>query len=338
MKILKDMANFSNLTILHKSERFFLYFKRELINSAASVKALVFGDSVSIAVESGNDQHQYLSIEMGKDYIGRFRIKSDTLKFALPENTVGTILTVYKDTEASNGSILFQGITAEKIELVEQDEKPTIEFIGNSITCGMGADTREIPCGDGEWYDQHSAYLAYGPRVARALDADFVLNCVSGMGMYRNWNDENEPVMADVYPTLQLDGNTGEMAENKAGAPDIVSIALGTNDLSSGDGLTERTGFNQEIFIERYISFLEMIFNKYPKTKVALLSSPMIGTKENDLLVSALKTVQEHFEGKEIFIFEFEKMEPGGCTSHPDIEDQQKMAGKLIPFFAELLE
>lgn len=67
MKILKDMANFSNLTILHKSERFFLYFKRELINSAASVKALVFGDSVSIAVESGNDQHQYLSIEMGKD-------------------------------------------------------------------------------------------------------------------------------------------------------------------------------------------------------------------------------------------------------------------------------
>lgn len=309
----------------------------ELINSAASVKTSVLGDSVSIAMVSGNDQHQYISVEIGEDYKGRFRIKFDTLRFALPEADRGTMLTIYKDTEASNGSVLFKGLTAKKIKPVEMEEKPIIEFIGNSITCGMGADTRVIACKDGEWYDQHNAYLAYGPRVARALNADFVLNCVSGMGMYRNWNDENEPVMADVYPSLRLDGNTEEMSKEESTAPEIVSIALGTNDLSLGDGSKKRTDFNQETFTQNYISFVEMIFRKYPDTKVALLSSPMIGEKENEMLISSLKMVKQHFKKEEIFIYEFEKMEPGGCTSHPDIQDHEKMAKKLIPFFKEIL-
>ena len=309
----------------------------ELINSAASVKTTVFGDSVSIAVVSGNDQHQYISIEIGEEYKGRFRIKSDTLKFALPEANQGTMLTIYKDTEASNGSVLFKGLAAEKIESVEREERPAIEFIGNSITCGMGADTREIACEDGEWYDQHNAYLAYGSRVARALNVDYVLNCVSGMGMYRNWNDEDMPVMADVYSSMRLDGNGEEMVDSSSKAPDIVSIALGTNDLSLGDGSKERTAFDQEVFVQRYISFLEMIFSKYPETKIALISSPMIGKNENDLLITSLKRVKEHFETKDISVFEFEKMEAGGCTSHPDIEDHRKMAEQLVPFFRGLL-
>lgn len=309
----------------------------ELITSAASVKTLVFGDSVYVHGKSLNEQHHYLSVEIGDEYVGRFRIKSDTLKFELPKNSQGTLLTIYKDTEASNGSILIQGISADSIAAPDRIEKPTIEFIGNSITCGMGADAREISCEDGEWYDQHNAYLAYGPRVARALNTNYVLNCVSGMGMYRNWNDENEPVMADVYPSLRFNGNRDEIVAENDVEPDIVSIALGTNDLSLGDGVKERAEFDEEIFTRRYISFVEMIFSKYPDVKIALLSSPMIGKKENDLLVKSLKRVKEHFTEKDIFIFEFEKMEAGGCTSHPDIEDHREMAEKLIPFYAQLL-
>lgn len=310
----------------------------ELINSAASVKTVVFGDSVFVHGKSLNEQYHYLSVEIGEQYKGRFRIKSETLKFELPKNSQGTLLTIYKDTEASNGSILIQGISADNIAAPDRIEKPTIEFIGNSVTCGMGADTREISCEDGEWYDQHNAYLAYGPRVARALNINFVLNCVSGMGMYRNWNDEDEPVMADVYPSLRLNGNRDEIVAENGHEPDIVSIALGTNDLSLGDGVKERAEFDEEIFTQRYILFVETIFSKYPDVKIALLSSPMIGKKENELLVNSLNKVKEHFKEKDIFIFEFEKMEAGGCTSHPDIEDHREIAEKLVPFYAQLLD
>ena len=48
-----------------------------------------------------------------------------------------------------------------------------IVFIGNSITCGALADSTVEPCGMGAYHDHHDAYYAYGPRVARALDAEF---------------------------------------------------------------------------------------------------------------------------------------------------------------------
>ncbi len=69
-----------------------------------------------------------------------------------------------------------------------------IEFIGNSITCGAAADPSEVPCGTGVYHDQHNAYYAYGPRVARALAANYIVRSVSGSGIYRNWNSDGHAV------------------------------------------------------------------------------------------------------------------------------------------------
>ncbi|WP_189604994.1 SGNH/GDSL hydrolase family protein [Salinimicrobium marinum] len=309
-----------------------------LISSASSVKAKVFGDSTTVYLKSANDQHHYVSIVLNQGLLGRYRIKEDSLTFALPDTGNGATLTIFKDTEASNAAVVFQGISAEKIETVPSEDTPKIEFIGNSITCGMGADTREIGCEEGEWYDQHNAYLAYGPRVARALNAEFELSCVSGMGMYRNWNDENQPVMPNVYSNLYLNADDSKKADFTDKAPDVVSIALGTNDLSLGDGEKDRTDFDPEKFTSNYISFVESIYAYYPDTKIVLLSSPMIGRKENELLIASLNQVKDHFEKREISIFEFDKMEPGGCTSHPNLEDHEQMANALIPYFREILK
>jgi lysophospholipase L1-like esterase len=309
-----------------------------LINSAASVKAKVFGDSTTVYLKSANDQHHYISIILNEGLLGRFKIKEDSLSFALPDSGNGATLTIFKDTEASNGAVIFQGVSAEKIEAVPLEDAPKIEFIGNSITCGMGADTRKIDCNEGEWYDQHNAYLAYGPRVARALNAEFELSCVSGMGLYRNWNDEDQPVMHNVYANLYLNADNSKKADFTKEAPDVVSIALGTNDLSLGNGEKERTEFDPEKFTANYISFVESIYKYYPDTKIVLLSSPMIGEKENKLLIASLNRVKKHFENREISVFEFEKMEPGGCTSHPDLDDHEEMANALIPYFSKILK
>lgn len=308
-----------------------------LISSAASTQVKVYGENVEIKVASGNGPHHYLALELNGKYIGRYRVQERSINLELPANKEGNVLKLFKDTEAANGSILFNGIKAEKIEKLADEKKQKIEFIGNSITCGMGADTREINCEEGEWFDQHNAYLAYGPRVARALDVDFEVSCVSGMGMYRNWNDEDEPVMPDVYENLFLTGDTTKKADFSQQPPDVVSIALGTNDFSLGDGEKERAEFNKEKFIENYISFIETIYNIYPQTRIALLSSPMVGEKEGKLLVEYLKEISDHFPEREIAVFEFEKMDPGGCTSHPDIDDHKEIARMLIPFYKDLL-
>lgn len=308
-----------------------------LINSGAAVKMKVIGDSITLHLKTGNEHHQYASIELDEEYLGRFKIEQDSLQLDLPNDGREHFLSIYKDTEASNGTIIFRGISAKKLAPVEQEEKPLIEFIGNSITCGMGADTRDISCDEGEWFDQHNAYLAYGPRVARALDANFELSCVSGMGMYRNWNDEDQPVMPDVYSNLYLNNDNSLKKSRTTKAPEVVSIALGTNDLSLGDGIKERGAFDAEKFTSSYINFVEEIINQYPQATIALLSSPMVGEQEKVFLNKALQAIKQHFDDRTVHVFTFTEITPNGCGYHPDIYDHEEMSEQLIPFFKNLL-
>jgi hypothetical protein len=95
---------------------------------------------------------------------------------------------IYKATEAATGPVFIEKIVATDCVPIKSPDLPLIEFIGNSITCGAAADPSEIPCGMGEYHDQHNAYYAYGPRLARILHVNFILSSVSGIGIYRNWN------------------------------------------------------------------------------------------------------------------------------------------------------
>ena len=307
-----------------------------LISSGSYVKMKVVGDSCTLFISNGYQDHSYVAIEVNEDYQGRFLVDGNPIGLKLASKDTSNIK-IYKATEATTGDIVFHKISAENVLKAEDEEKPLIEFIGNSITCGMGAQTEEIPCGSGEWYDQHNAYLAYGPRAARTLETDFRLSCVSGMGMYRNWNDEDQPVMPDVYDNLRLNADSSK-TQKPYRSPDVVSIALGTNDLSLGDGEKERSDFSPEKFVENYIGFVEKIFQKFPETKVTLLTSPMIGENEQGILLESLQKVKDHFKDKPVFVFEFEQMKPNGCGGHPDIEDHKKMAHQLTPFLKKVLK
>ena len=313
-----------------------------LISSASSVVLNARGDSIVFLIDCDGDPTSYVVIELNGNYYERFRIVKDYVnRIVIPlsvdkNNEVG----LYKATEASNGSILFYGVEAESIHAPNLQNKPLIEFIGNSITCGFGADTREIPCETGTWYDQHNAYLAYGPLVARALNANFQLNSVSGIGIYRNWNDEDTaPVMGDVYFTTYLNGNNDKLWDfSGSKKPDIVSICLGTNDLSDGDGIKERKPFNAEKYVSNYIDLAERIFEVYPTTKMTLLTSPMLSIEKNKMLLSCLQQVKAHFdETRSVSIFEFQPMQANGCDGHPSLNDHEIMAKELLPFYAKLM-
>ena len=311
-----------------------------LISSAAAAEFTVKGDSVNVYVQSDNTTRNYFVISINDEYQKRYKLEGNTVEkitLKLPKkesNKIG----VFKATEAFSGTIIFHGIDA--FDLVSTDKKPfLIEFIGNSITCGALADNSDIDCNNGEYIDQHNAYLAYGPRLARTLNADYRLSSVSGIGMYRNWNNESleEPIMPKVYENLYLNTDDSKKYDFKS-QPNIVSICLGTNDMSDGDGIKERLPFNEEKYTKNYIDFVETIYQKYPKTKIILINSPMVSGEKNTILISCLKNVQQHFKEKEIKLFEFDTLYVNGCNYHPSIQDHKEMASKLLPLFSEVLD
>ncbi|WP_051605485.1 SGNH/GDSL hydrolase family protein [Sediminibacter sp. Hel_I_10] len=314
-----------------------------LIGSAAYVEFIVEGDVLNIRLQSESAARNYYVLRINDAIHKRSVIKGDTVQtiaVKLPHKGKHTI-GIYKATEAFNDKIIFHGIEAKS--LMASEKKPfTIEFIGDSITCGALSDASEMPCIEGAYQDHHNAYMAYGPVMARELNADVLLSCVSGIGMYRNWNDEHidEPIMPQVYDNLYLNTDASKPF-NASYQPDITSICLGTNDMSSGDGTKERLVFNSEKFTENYIAFVEHIYAQHPKTKVILLNSPMVEAQQKKTLMACLKKVHTYFKNhhnKTITIVEFDKIYANGCSAHPSVSDHKAMAEALLPDFKSLLQ
>jgi len=317
----------------------------ELISSAVHFGFSFQGKECRVFASIPNTQdHNYLQYELDGKYQKRIRItRNSNEPIILTAQKSGTHnVWIYKATEATTGAIIIQKITGKNVKPLQERPAPLIEFIANSITCGAAADASEIPCGTGEYHDHHNAYDAYGPRVARALGTNFILSSVSGIGVYRNWNSDG-PTMPEVYEKLDFQENNAKNWNFKNYTPEVISIALGTNDFSKGDGIKKRSPFDSAAFVSAYIKFVQLVKSKYPHAQIGLLNSPMINGSSRLILQNCLTAVKGKIDAlypseKRIVLYFFEPMEPHGCNGHPSVEDHAILAKQLLPFFKKLLQ
>lgn len=315
----------------------------ELISSAAHFSFTFEGTSCAVfAVLADSGAHNYLQYELDGVYQKKVRVNgsnADPITISATSNGAHTVK-IYKATEAHSGPVFIKKVTGTRLRSVPPTTAPLIEFIGNSITCGAAADPAEMPCGTGAYHDQHNGYYAYGPRVARALGANFMLSSVSGIGIYRNWNSAG-PAMPTVYG--QADFGTGNRPWFFGKySPEIVSIALGTNDFSNGDGKPERLPFDSAAFVTAYISFVQTVRARYPQAQLVLLSSPMVHGARRTLLQNCLAAVKGKTDAlypsaRAVALHFFKPMQARGCSGHPSVEDHAILAEELTPFFAALM-
>lgn len=317
----------------------------ELVGSAVNFGIGFEGRECTVyASVPDKNSHNYLQYELDGVYQKRIRISGGsnapiTIKAPGPGKHT---LRIYKATEAHTGPILITKVVANNARTLAYSDAPLIEFIGNSITCGAAADPSEVPCGTGVYHDQHNAYMAYGPRLARSLRVNFMLTSVSGIGAYRNWNSDG-PAMLQVFEKLDFQEKGTRMWNFDNYHPKIVSVALGTNDLSNGDGKNPRKAFDASAFIDSYVKLVQLVKSKYPTAQIALLSSPMVKGASREILQNSLTTIKGKIDSlypadKPVAMFFFEPMDPHGCSGHPDVNDHRILAEQLKPFFAKLLK
>ena len=317
----------------------------ELISSAAHVGFTFQGNECQVsAYITDPEGHNYLQYELDGVYQKRVKIPGkDNQPVIINAKGNGThTVWLYKATEAWVGPIFIEKITGNKLHALQRSNAPLIEFIGNSITCGAAADPSEVPCDAGVYHDQHNAYAAYGPRVARALNTNFILSSVSGIGIYRYWNTDG-PTMPQVYENADFQVGSSRLWDFKKYTPAIVSIALGTNDLSNGDREHPRLPFDSAVFVSSYIKFVQQVKSKYPEAQIALLSSPIVNGDGGTKLQNCLTAVKQHDDvlypaDKPVATFFFKPMQAQGCTGHPNVEDHAVLADEVAPFFKQLLK
>jgi lysophospholipase L1-like esterase len=317
----------------------------ELITSGAHFGFSFEGKSCKIYVfAKWKENHSYFQYEVDGVYQKRVKVEDTPdvpVVIEAPKAGRHTVW-IYKTTEAHSGPLAIKKIEADKVKPLNIPTAPIIEFIGNSITCGAAADPSVVACGTGAYHDQHNAYMAYGPKVARALKVNFVLSSVSGIGIYRNWNSDG-PTMPQVYEKVDFQESTSQTWDFARFTPKVVSIALGTNDFSGGDGKKARLPFDSAKYISNYVQFVQKVKSKYPSAKIALLNSPMINGDNRIIFHKCLESVKAKVNAlyptdPSVEIFFSAPMQARGCSGHPNVEEHEIIAKELIPFFEKLLK
>ena len=278
----------------------------------------------------GNN-HNYIELVVdGNEYRLQTKTKCDTISLVPYLKGKGKHTVVLcKNTEANIGYMELVGIRCPQLVKPAAKPKRKIEFIGNSITCGMGNDDSEIPCKTKNWYDQHNAWLSYGSITARILKAQFHLSSVSGIGLMHSCCG-HKIVMPQVFDNINMFGDT--IAWNFARyQPDVVSVCLGQN-----DGVQDSA-----TFCNNYVSFIRQLRKYYPTAKIILLTSPMADDKLRSFLRSSINEVRAKLmkEGeKKLFTHVFEKQYIAGCDAHPSKTEHKEIAAELTAVIKKIMK
>lgn len=271
--------------------------------------------------------HNYIEVIVDNQAARRIQLKGKENTIELAKNLAnGThTLIICKDTEAENGYIELLGFTCQELLPVAAKAKRKIEFIGDSITCGFGSDESEIKCGapNANWYDQHNAWMAYGPTTARSLNAQWHLSSVSGIGLIHSCCDK-KILMPQVFDKINMakDSLRWNFANYQ---PDVVTVCLGQN-----DGVQDSAKF-----CGAYVGFAKTLRQYYPKAKLVFLSSPMADATLKTALVKYIIAVRQTLaqEGeRNTGSYFFSKQSIKGCSSHPSLPEQQQISQELTAY------
>jgi hypothetical protein len=245
---------------------------------------------------------------------------------------------LYKITNTDDHITNFFGFeVVPKAKILKAFKKPkrTIEFFGNSITCGHGVDV-PIDSTDSGKPEYFNSYRAYAATTARHFKAQFHCTAKSGIGIMISWFNQ---IMPEIYDRINPNDSTSKWDFTKY-TPDIVVVNLFQNDswLTSQTNHAEfkaRFGTvkpTKEFIINAYADFIRTVRNKYPKAQIICCLGNMDATKTGSKWPSYIESAVATLKDKKIATHFFAyKNTPG----HPRISEQAVMAESLINFIKE---
>lgn len=185
----------------------------------------------------GENERAYIGVYVdGMPYLSaRFSLDGDG-RYTLAENLPYGVhkIKVIKDTEIWYGRAAVEEIVTDgKLLPPPEKKKISIEFIGDSITCGYG-DICSVASPDFVTREESFAET-YAAKTAIMLDADLSVVAASGNGFYHDYGCSTSNLIPElyIYQDKLLSVNLGadlEVRDFESDKCDFVVIKLGQND------------------------------------------------------------------------------------------------------------
>lgn len=239
-------------------------------------------------------------------------------------------LKVWRRTEWHGGNSTFLGFMVDSGASVKkpQIQERKLEFIGNSYTCGYGNEGTAPT--DNFKYETENNYMTYGAITARALNAQYLAVCRSGIGIIQGYGGSKGFTMPRFYDEVTLD--TLKRWNFNSYIPDAVVIVLGGNDLS--------VKLDTAAFVKAYVRFVQRIRIYYPESQIVCVAGPADeGQKFSTWKSMIHSAVNESCKTDSlVHYFEFSPFSMHGSDYHPNIAEHEQMATELTKFLKELLQ
>ncbi len=307
--------------------------------TGAYLRVSFYGKQLEICVsDTGRNYYNlYIDRDIAATPDSVLTITGDTtIALNLPSDTTHT-LTLYKRTEGEHGCTIFRHFLTDGHFMQAPKLKPRqIEFIGDSYTCGYGAEntTQE----DHFTPETETPAKSFASIVARYFNADYTIIAHSGMGVARNFNSKFAGYyMPERYTQIFDMDRSDDMRWDTAMSdfrPQITVILLGGNDFSTN----KKPSYTD--FERNYIRMLKQIKANYGEDHPILCCTK----KNRDEIFAYVQKVVRNCGMKNVsycplFANLFHDDERNlGADFHPNYEAHRKIAYVLIPYVATMTE
>ncbi len=298
--------------------------------SGCAIRTVFEGSSVELFMEDDSLRNMFTIIIDDSLFV----LKTDRKRgrYLLADNLDNKQhkLEIIRRTEWHGGNTVFMGLYLEKgckLYMPELKVRKT-EFIGNSYTCGYGNEGKSH---DEDFrYETENNYMTYGAISARAMNAEYLTVCRSGIGMYQGYGGGKDFNMPGLYDEVVL--NKSLTWDYALYQPQLVVIDLGGNDLSAA--------LDHDKFLQAYLGFLARVRKNYPFAKIVCVAGPSSEGDDWQEWRSLIHTVVNQARNSDdaVYYFEFSTFEPNGSDWHPNVEEHIRMAEELTPFLEVLMD
>lgn len=259
-------------------------------------------------------------------------------------------LRLIKITENMRGKLLLASLETDgELLPAPAENKPLIEFVGDSITCGYG---NEAPGRDEPFRpEEENGWMSFGPQAARKLGMEFSCLSVSGIAVSDSKNGKF------TFPCPQMNAlysYTDRLMEEKSGGPftdwdfaahpaTIVLINLGTNDVNPVRFADSRSVGDEEEawFTEQYQAFLKQVRSlNGPECQIVCTLGPL-DYYLYDQIEKAVHRYQQETGDQRITAFKLTGVnlmtEGFGADGHPSMKTHTRLGKELAERLQKLL-
>ena len=213
----------------------------------------------------------------------------------------------------------------------------SIEFIGDSITCGYGVDDEDPTHPFATSTEDFTRAYAY--KTAETLDADYSMFSISGWGIISGWSGDGKQHSEQQIPLYyeNMGFSYGGFGDEQAQSldwdfsqyqPELVVINLGTND----DSYCKSDKDKQAVFVTGYVDFLKTVRRDNPDARILCVLGIM-GDNMYPCVEEAVEKYSAETGDKEISAFHLEPQNGAEdglvCDYHPTEKTHTKAAEAL---------